>query len=415
MCGDSDIPTAAQLSNECFDAYRQKYAQELPEELRNNLEALTEHFYASGQLIGRFIPLVPWSRFRNTAPNDGHAAIADFLACGAVPLSITANYDTLVEAAASKLGEPDFCAITDADDVNDPRDHSPYLKIHGCALLARKKTVWCKPQIQDEPLSSQIARAETYLRAALNGKDLIFVGFWTDWAYLNDILEATVNQIEPRRIVLVDIAELKVLEEKAPDLWALCQSSNIIFDHVKEPADEFLNELRLAYSSNFMDRLVTMSGQAYEAHFGETPTTAVPGPWPANVPTLYGLRRNLTGAGDETPVREKNPIDSMVTAGAVLVRLLDKGADFDGELVLFDEQKVRIIAGQGVPLSIVKSRYVGDANNLGEDEVIICAGATDDGDAKPHIVRGKGEDTVIRGGLNGRWLTLEAAVDALEL
>lgn len=413
MCGDSDIPSAAELAEQCYDNYYAKYAQQLPEGLRSNLEGLTKHLYADGQLQRRFIPLVPWSRFRKGNPNDGHTAIADFLACRAVPLSISTNFDTLIETAANRLGEPDFCPITDANDSAIPRDHSPYLKVHGCAYLSRATTLWCREQLADEPIKGLLENAETFLRAALNGKDLVFVGFWTDWSYMNEVLETTVGQIEPNRIVLVDIAAADVVQEKAPRLWELSQSNDVIFEHVRESADEFLNQLRLAYSTNFLDRLLLHSQQAYQAHFGEEAGLETLGPWPHDINVLYGLRRDLTGAANSTPVREKDPIDSITTAGAMLIHLLRSGGEFVDDLIVLETQRIRVVAGRGVPLSIVKAQYVGNSNSLGERELVICAGATDDGDAKANVIRGEGSESVIRGGLAGRWLTLERAIDEI--
>ena len=80
------------------------------------------------------------------------------------------------------------------------------------------------------------------------------VGFWTDWAYLNDVLAKAMTGFEPRTVVLVDPADPKVLQGVAPQLWGWANQQETEFFHVREEADAFLDELRIMFSRCFIKK-----------------------------------------------------------------------------------------------------------------------------------------------------------------
>ena len=102
------------------------------------------------------------------------------------------NYDVLIERAAAQLGGEVEVAL-DGDEAAFFK--TCILKIHGCQ---RRKlaTVWCPEQLDKEPILSHMEKSQVWLKSQLRLKDLISVGFWSDWSYLNDLLESCVNGID---------------------------------------------------------------------------------------------------------------------------------------------------------------------------------------------------------------------------
>ena len=62
-------------------------------------------------------------------------------------------------------------------------------------------------------------------------RDLLIVGYWTDWNYLNEVLASTLNAVHPSKVVVVDPAPGTSFEAKAPALYALRQSVPNAFKH----------------------------------------------------------------------------------------------------------------------------------------------------------------------------------------
>jgi hypothetical protein len=54
------------------------------------------------------------------------------------------------------------------------------------------------------------------MEANLREKDLLAIGFWTDWAYLNQIIESAIRDVQPLSITLIDLSDADVLAQKAP-------------------------------------------------------------------------------------------------------------------------------------------------------------------------------------------------------
>ena len=105
MAPPSAVPSARQLSIDCFSKYERAIGAALPGDIRENLEAQCKFAFNRGELEKLFLEkLVMWRPFvRN--PNKGHKTVADFLATRALRFSVTTNFDTLVEQAAENLGE----------------------------------------------------------------------------------------------------------------------------------------------------------------------------------------------------------------------------------------------------------------------------------------------------------------------
>lgn len=81
----------------------------------------------------------------------------------------------------------EFRASLDGDQANvQSTKHSPLLKFHGCQNLDPEETVWTKSQLIEPIIAGRIDKNRVWMAANLREKDLLVVGFWTDWAYLNE-------------------------------------------------------------------------------------------------------------------------------------------------------------------------------------------------------------------------------------
>ena len=125
---------------------------------------------------------------------------------------------------------------------------------------------------QTNPFQTRMREFGEWLPGILIEKDLVFVGFWSDWAYLNQVLEGVLNGTHAGRIVLVNPSDPDELQEKAPGLWALANAYGTEFIHVRQAGDQFLDELRQAFGAQFMKRMVAWD----EEHFLKPITAPAP-------------------------------------------------------------------------------------------------------------------------------------------
>jgi hypothetical protein len=258
----SAVPGAVDLAQQCVDKYHlAELPKPLPEGSETDLEVLCDFFFVNS-LKGFFVDrLVDWGPFRKK-PNKGHTAAADLLTCGALHSAVTTNFDELIELGAKDLGEDDFQAALDLPAANHSLRHNPLLKIHGC-VRDRHHTLWCKRQLDSSPapvpvaeqeIQSRLDSCKTWLASNIVGRDIVFLGFWSDWAYLTPILATALTGLRATRVILVDPADEAYLSAKAPELWQWAHTAE--FRHVRESGDVFLDELRLVFADNLMRRVL---------------------------------------------------------------------------------------------------------------------------------------------------------------
>ena len=254
MSPPTGVPSAAELARTCGERYSQATQTHLQDEVRLDLERLVDYFLELDR-FREFLDFVPWETFSRN-PNRGHSAIADFLCCGALTFAATTNFDTHIEDAAFELGERNFRSALDGVEAAELADrHRPLLKLHGCHRRDSSNTLWAQSQIDPNgEIQTRLARSATWLTGQLVGRDLVIVGFWTDWDYLNNVLSRALQDSTPRTVVVVDPADRQVLQQKAPELWDWANRHN--FRHVPEPADAFLDELRIVFSRGFVKRAI---------------------------------------------------------------------------------------------------------------------------------------------------------------
>jgi len=399
MAAPSNLPSAKALANECYDKYEMTTGNKLDSSLRDNLDELAKYFIDDSRYQDFINVLIPWAKFRDN-PNNGHESIADFLESKIIGFVVSTNYDTFIEDAARNLGEKDFRATTDANTLSSMGlPHNPLLKIHGCCLLERLYTVWHLDQLSKEPFRSRIENAKKWLETYLREKHLVFVGFWSDWYYLNSILESCLSKIERQLVVLVNPSSVSDLEIKAPELLNWARKN--IFHHEPVSGNFFLDELRRRYGVQFIKKIVYGSKDAYERKYGKvTKSTLVDD----NIETkdTYNLRQYFYGFPNYIPVTKKQPESTQELLGIYHIHLIEKGAILDKILYKIKGKSIRMINGAGKLISTVKKLFEKD-NHFGVD-ITLCIGGHDD-ITPSSIIRASHLSTVVRSRDNSKWIT----------
>ncbi|MGD0792471.1 MAG: hypothetical protein ABR920_11940 [Terriglobales bacterium] len=411
MAHPSEVPSAAKVAAYTSKKYSEVTLGDVPAGAGDNLEILAEFLLANGALSTLFIDrLVEWDAFRR-APNKGHKAIADFLWCHAIVSAVTTNVDELIELASSELGG--FLRTSlDGAEMSRIWPHAPFLKVHGCAVRDPNNTLWCKGQLRANPLelcARRVQESTTWLRANLVGRDLLFVGFWSDWAYLNSVLVDAIDANRFTLVVLVDPENRAKLQQKAPELWAWA-SKQQDFVHAPVSGADFLDELRALFCRSFMNRLLASATSRWPAWAGILgPTQALPET--LTTEDLFALRRDSCGKPTRQVVTEKRPTAAMSTTGVAHLCFLNKGALVDGARYTIANKRLRIVNGAGMLLSDVRAAFAQEPPTPQGDDYVVCAGAEDDGGVPPNVIGRHMTPTVARPGSSAKWMT---AVQALQ-
>lgn len=399
----SKLPSAAHLASRCFDAYR-AINPGLSPALRNNLEALADYFFERGMLPIFIHTLVPWTELVGE-PNRGHEAIGDFLLTKAADHSITTNVDWLIERSVERMGGDLVGSLDGAEAVLHEATHAPLLKPHGCGFRDRDNTVWTGRQVTTAPIRDRIESLRNWLAVRLQHKDLLVVGFWSDWVYLLQALETCLGAARPASVTVVDPAPSGTLRDKAPGLWRALQSEGVRFEHIEVSGEAFLDDFREAFSRWYARRVLEMGVPAYEGTFGQ----ACPREWVhANDiarEDLYMLRRDAEGRRIGRPARRRDPSEDAQQFAFFLLALKRVGALREGPFHrLPDRRLVRVLNGAGRWLREVEIEYSQEPATPPEAEVVACVGAIEYG-VPGNIVRGEGGlSSVVRPAARGVWL-----------
>jgi hypothetical protein len=257
-----------------------------------------------------------------------------------------------------------------------------------------------------------MVRFSTWLSDKLLGKDLLVIGFWSDWSYLSELFAANLAAVGPRSVVVINSDDPVELQRKAPQLWAWAHGAGIQFQHVQASGHEFLDDLRRTWSARFIWRLMDAARPTYEAFFGTAPTGSIGLVDGHSSHVLYALRRDLTGTPTIRPVRDRAPSGSDHPAAAIHCRLLEKGASIEPHRYTLTGRSIRVISGRGRLLSEVRAEYLFEPPPLTKLDQVICAGALED-PSSPHIVRGSGSGSIVRPGSQAEWTTHAPVLESL--
>lgn len=390
----------------CFDAYRLKVDPNCNPALRENLEALAEHFADLNTLKATFIErLVPWPEFVKP-PNPGHAAIADFLITKVAAAGLSSNYDMLIERCAWNYGF-DFRGSLDGDEAAvHAHTQGPLLKFHGCSQRDRTSTVWALSQLADPTIADRIAKSRIWMAANLRQKDLLVVGFWSDWEYLNRIIGGALQGVAPLSVTVVDLSGEDQLEQKAPDLWTLAHQPQVDFFHVQESGADVLDELRRAFSMNYLRQVLALGRATFEAAAGVACNPAWLEMSEFDSEALYDWRRDAEGVPSGKPVTTKHP-GNWEALGHFHLLLRQAGAEQRQEGYRLNGRTIRVVNGAADVLSSLRTRFIEAPAAISAD-VFVAVGATDLG-LPGNLVRPGRPGDVIRPAAGGAWFDFQGA------
>jgi hypothetical protein len=119
--------------------------------------------------------LVPWDELVGE-PSESHAAVANFLICGAAYAALSANFDGLIEQWSNRRKVSMRGALDGAEAVSFTRTN-PLLKFHGCFLREPEETLWTQAQLHEEPIRGRVQSCSAWMGLNLPAKDLLIVGF----------------------------------------------------------------------------------------------------------------------------------------------------------------------------------------------------------------------------------------------
>lgn len=406
MAPPSSLPSAADIAADAKRRYDAIHGATEPP-LAAGIEAQAEYFFRRNELATiYFRTLIDPHAFAGH-PNAGHYAVADLLVVGAIPLAVSTNVDAMVEMAGGMLfGQVGVCIDGHAV-AQLPPDTAPYLKIHGCRICDFANMVWAPGQITVPPVSDRIASSTIVLTDRLLARDLLIVGYWTDWDYLNAILTATLGAVRPARVTIVDPAPGDTFEAKAPDIYALGSRASVHFRHVRASGAEFLDALRARFSKAVVRQVLRSGAQQYEESSGRPPKPAWMEPPNLDNHTLWQVRRDLEGCLPGKPSRVATPPHEPLL-GFTLLQLQAAGAVSDGVHWQIAGVRVRVLRAVGKALHQVQSEFERETAPPVAPELVIAVGA----EAlllPPHIVRGGTSPTIARGS-GSKWMVRSDAL-----
>jgi hypothetical protein len=407
----TSLPSAVQVSRICYDKWLPNDTTLNPS-FRDNVDLLAGHFHVRGDFKGIFIKLVPWDELVGT-PNKGHAAIADLLITRAAHAAVSANFDPAIEHWAQERKVFLRGALTGQEAVSFSAMTSPLLKFHGCMQRDQDQTLWTQRQLTDAIIQFRVQSCKEWMTLNLPGRDLVVVGFWTDWGYLNDVLANAFTIANARSVTVIDPTSLAELQNKAPTLWSKLTGLSLTFEHVQGSADDALEELRTAYSRAWARKYYAGGTGMVQSSGGSVSVTA---PFDTlRVEDLYNLRRDAEGRPYTRAATQSAPAVETRQAAYIYALLLNAGARQEGAWLKHDDKLIRIVNGAGQGLADVRESYK-EPPSLPQSEIVVCAGATNLGVPGRVIASGVGASTIRPSpGGGASWLTLDEAIVAFAL
>lgn len=404
----SSLMSAERVANICYDRYRP--IQELPAVMRTQIDQLAGHFYEAQQFESVFLgSLVPWGELTGE-PNKGHAAVSDLLISRGVAATLSANFDMLIEQSAWTRKVDLQGALDGVEAIALATDISPLLKFHGCMTKARKKTLWTTGQLAEVGIAQTIQRCADWMRLFLPGKDLLIVGFWTDWGYLNTVLTQALGTIAFGSVTVVDPDSSANLQAKAPGLWATL-SPGPNFKHFQKSGADALEELRVEYSKVWLKRFLDLAEPLLTAEEKPCPVRDLA----LHCDDLYNARLDGEGVPYNRAARTKAPATSASQAAFAHHLLLNAGATREGAWYLKDGRRIRVVNGVGQAMKSVREHYK-EPPAATQPDIVVCAGALDL-PVPGHLIGAGGDKDIVRpsGGGTAHWMTLEQARGELEI
>jgi hypothetical protein len=374
MAAPSNLPSAAKIAADAKAEYDARYGGIRPP-LPEGIEDQAELFFQAKELGVYLKEFVDQDAFA-AQPNAGHVAVADLLLSHGLRAAVTTNVDILVEAAGQNLMGQVFTGIEGTAVAAAPAGTAPMLKIHGCWLQEREHTVWAPGQLTEPPVAGRIATSANWLQNALLDKDLLIVGYSTDWDYLNQVIAQTLGAVAPASVIVVDPSQTAAFIAKAPELAALADRAGKGSHHLEMSGADFLDALRLKFSKVFIHRAIAKGVAEFTAMAGHPPAPASTEAPDLDNDSLWRIRRDLLGCKPGRPARQAMPHDEPAV-GLTLLQLREAGGDADGPYWNVGGRTVRVIRAAGAFLHALESQYRSDMPPISAPDLVVAVGAED--------------------------------------
>ena len=408
MAPPSQLPNAWTLADKAKKKYDARYGGILPP-LPALIEEQAEFFFQNGQLGSVYLTeYIDHSAFAGT-PNPGHIAVADLLLAGAFRMAITTNVDQLIEAAGLSLHGQVFMGIDGHGLAMAAAGTAPLLKIHGCWVADRSNTVWAPSQLDASPVRERIETSATWLQPNLLNKDLVVVGYSTDWDYLNAVLERTLGVVAPSSVLVVDPSSTADFIAKAPQLSMLAGRSSAGAFHLQASGADFLEALRRSYSEAFVRVALAQGASEFEAITGSPPAPGHLAAPATDLDSLWRIRRDLLGCGPQDPARDRDPPNEPVV-GLTILELRADGAVPEGSYWRVNGRTVRVLRAPNTFLHRIEAEFAREVPPVAAADVVVAVGAADL-HLHASIVRAS-PGTIARGG-GSRWVTRDGLKGAI--
>jgi len=408
MAPPSRLPNASTLADKAKRKYDAQFAGVVPP-LPAPIEEQAEFFFQRGQLGSVYLTeYIDHSAFAG-APNPGHFAVADLLLAGALRMVITTNVDPLIEAAGLNMQGQVFMGVDGNYLARAPASTAPLRKIHGCWVTDKFNTVWTPSQLAASPVRERIEQSATWLQANLLNKDLVVVGYSTDWDYLNAVLEQALGAVAPSTVLIVDPSTTADFVAKAPQLAMLAGRSTAGASHLQASGSDFLEALRHSYSEAFVRVALAQGAVEFEMITGSPPNPVHLMAPATDIDSLWRMRRDLLGCGPQDPARERDPPNEPVV-GLTILELRAAGATPDGSYWRVNGRTVRVLRSPNAFLHRIEADFAREVAPVAAADVVVAVGAADL-HLHPNIARSS-PGTIARGG-GSRWVTRDGLKDAI--
>ena len=408
MAPPSCLPPAASLAESAKQTYEAQFGAA---PFGSDIAEQVDYFFNRNELATVYLrTLIDKDAFAGP-PNSGHVAVADLILVGALKTAVTTNIDTMIETAGQSLfGHVESGVDADAMALI-PADVTPLLKIHGCRQSNLATTVWSVLQLGDPAIKARLEGNADWLSHRLANRDLLIVGYSTDWDYLNEVLNRVIGAVAPARVIIVDPSDGATLTAKAPHLITLGGRASVRFLHVRCSGVLFLDSLRRAFSRSFVRQVLHRGRQEFEDLKGSSPDPTLLEPPDLNGDAYWEMRRDLEGCGPRRPAKESKPTAGPLL-GMTLLQLRAAGAVPDGPVWALKGQRIRVLRADGKALYKVQAEFDRDTAPVVAPDIVIAVGA-EDLPLPAHIVRGAGS-TITRGA-SAQWFTRKQAEDEIPL
>lgn len=411
MSPPSALPSAWTIASRAKSKYDAMYGADRPP-LPNSVDDQAEFFFQRGELATAYFRTFIDANAFAGPPNAGHSAVADLLLVRALKTAITTNVDILVETAGQMLFGQIGAGIDGHTVAALPPECSPLLKLHGCRHIDPTNMVWARGQLAVEPVSGRVQTMTESLNVRLLDRDLLIVGYWTDWDYLNSVLASTLGAVNPVKVIVVDPADSAVFEQKAPQLYALGQRATTTFQHVRASGADFLDALRQRFAKTFVRQVLHSGSAAFQDAAGMPPDNAWKEPPDLTNDMLWKMRRDLEGCAPGEPAQIRKPPDEPLL-GATLLMLQAGGATVDGPYWLLKDRRIRVLRAANKFLHAVEAQYEREEAPAVAPDLVIAVGAESQTLA-PNIARRRTTATIARGSAV-QWMTRAEAIESLGL